>query len=305
MVPRKKWYKLISLTLLFALIDFWIYSSLAHSFRSLTEKAQFKEITLFAKTAPEDSGDLESWIRDLPQTIEGTRGIYFTVSPETGDFIFAAGDPHAQELWNKFKDSEDFTKGFESVYYLEPYAGKQPVSDFKVFFAPVPDKNGSDVRGALVIFGARGASAEFETLLRNLCLIALLLFVLIYSVALFSRDPITGYGIVLLFGIAVAFIAYPLAEAFRLTLIKDGRFSWDIWKTTLSPRYLVALWGSMRLGIVTASISTIIGFIFAFVTERTSIKGKRVISTLATMPVISPPFRSPFQSYCFLEIMGS
>ena len=290
MVPRKKWYKLISLTLLFALIDFWIYSSLAHSFRSLTEKAQFKEITLFAKTAPEDSGDLESWIRDLPQTIEGTRGIYFTVSPETGDFIFAAGDPHAQELWNKFKDSEDFTKGFESVYYLEPYAGKQPVSDFKVFFAPVPDKNGSDVRGALVIFGARGASAEFETLLRNLCLIALLLFVLIYSVALFSRDPITGYGIVLLFGIAVAFIAYPLAEAFRLTLIKDGRFSWDIWKTTLSPRYLVALWGSMRLGIVTASISTIIGFIFAFVTERTSIKGKRVISTLATMPVISPPF---------------
>jgi iron(III) transport system permease protein len=40
----------------------------------------------------------------------------------------------------------------------------------------------------------------------------------------------------------------------------------------------------------TATISTIIGFLFAFVTERTSIGGKGFISTMATLPVISPPF---------------
>jgi iron(III) transport system permease protein len=46
----------------------------------------------------------------------------------------------------------------------------------------------------------------------------------------------------------------------------------------------------VKLGIITASVSTLIGFIFAFLTERTGVRGKKLIGTLATMPVISPPF---------------
>ncbi|WP_304223589.1 iron ABC transporter permease [Gracilinema caldarium] len=297
MVPQKKWFKLLGVGLLFAVIDFWIYSSLIGSFRSLTEKAQFKEITLFAKTAPKDANLFDTWIMELSQTIEGSKGLYVHLSPDTGDFINPTGDKTALSLWEQFKDTADFKKGLESVYYLEPYAGKQSLSDkanhtgtLNVFFAPVPDENSADLRGALVVFTIPGSAAEFENLLRNLCLLALLLFVIIYSVVLFARDPLTGYGILILFGIALAFIAYPLLEAVRLTFVKDGIFTWEIWKSTLSARYLVSLWGSMRLGIITASISTIIGFLFAFVTERTSIRGKRLISTLATMPVISPPF---------------
>jgi len=64
-----------------------------------------------------------------------------------------------------------------------------------------------------------------------------------------------------------------------------------VWKTILSnSQYLKALWGSIELGIVTATISTFIGFVYAFAVARTSMKGKKFITALATMPVISPPF---------------
>jgi iron(III) transport system permease protein len=93
-----------------------------------------------------------------------------------------------------------------------------------------------------------------------------------------------------LFIIVLLFIAYPLFEAFRLSFMTDGRFSFATWKMCLSPTYLVALWGSLKLGVLTATFSTIVGFLFAFLIERTSYKYKKTMTTLATMPVISPPF---------------
>jgi iron(III) transport system permease protein len=96
--------------------------------------------------------------------------------------------------------------------------------------------------------------------------------------------------VIFLFGSAAAFIAYPLFEAVRLTFTESGVFSLNIWKKTLSPQYLVPLWGSVKLGIITATVSTLIGFAFAFLTERTGVRGKKLITALGTMPVISPPF---------------
>jgi len=132
---------------------------------------------------------------------------------------------------------------------------------------------------------------SFSRLVDALALIAFALFSVGFGIATFSRDPISGYAIVVLAAIVLAFVAYPLLEAVRLTLIKDGKFSLNVWKTILSNRqYLQALWGSIQLGIVTATISTFIGFVYAFAVARTSMKGKKLVTTLATMPVISPPF---------------
>jgi iron(III) transport system permease protein len=100
----------------------------------------------------------------------------------------------------------------------------------------------------------------------------------------------TGFMVLALFGIVLVFIAYPLIEAIRLSFMKNGVFSLETWKESLSPTYLVSLWGSLRLGFLTATISTLVGYMFAFLIERTSFKQKRIMTTLATMPVISPPF---------------
>ncbi|WP_206075971.1 ABC transporter permease [Marinitoga lauensis] len=100
-----------------------------------------------------------------------------------------------------------------------------------------------------------------------------------------------SFIILMIFVIVAIFTAYPLFEAFRLTFIKNGEFSIEIWRKILTTKqYLNAFWGSIKLGISTATFSTLVGFLFAFVLTRTQIKGKKFFSTMATLPVISPPF---------------
>ncbi len=112
-----------------------------------------------------------------------------------------------------------------------------------------------------------------------------------YGIINFTRDPVMSFIILMIFVIVAIFTAYPLFEAFRLTFIKNGEFSIEIWRKILTTKqYLNAFWGSIKLGISTATFSTLVGFLFAFVLTRTQIKGKKFFSTMATLPVISPPF---------------
>jgi iron(III) transport system permease protein len=189
-----------------------------------------------------------------------------------------------------------FTQALESVYYMVPYTqaptlrlGDHP-APMRPFFLPIPDDSGYDLVGAVIILVPAGAGGSFQSLLVSLGVLAWVLFTLIFAIGVFSRDPITGYSVLFLFALSAAFIAYPLLEALRLSFVEEGAFSLEIWKRTLSPEFLIPLWGSVKLGILTATVSTLIGFAFAFLTERTGAGHKKLIGTLATMPVISPPF---------------
>jgi len=298
MITRRQITKLIVAALEFAAFDVWIYTALRGAFRGLSEESRFKEIALFARTAPADETAYESWIAGIPDLIADAHALFLAVDVETGTFEPAVADSVAQALWDAHATSEEFQKALESAYYLEPYvlssrltvATEAYSGSLKVYFAPVTDASGFEVRGAVMVALPPSGAAQFESLLLALALIAFLVFGTLYSVAVLARDPITGYGTVFLFAIALAFIAYPLFQAVRLTFVVDGKFSMEIWKATISSRYLVSLWGSMRLGIITATVSTFIGFAFAFLTERTGTGGKKIIATLATMPIISPPF---------------
>jgi iron(III) transport system permease protein len=259
-----------------------------------------KEIALFAKTAPKDPSLVGDWITTSGDVLPGSRALYLSVDPATGAFVAAAGDQAMDRLLRANGASADFKKGLDSAFYLEPFvsaksyslpgSGGGPSYTGHISFAPVPDDTGSGVRGALLVLSSGSVTTRFDNLLLTLALAAAVLFVVIYSVISFSRDPIMGFAILGLFAIVFVFVAYPLLESVRLTFIEKGAFTLGIWKEIITPRYLVALWGSVRLGMWTATISTIIGFLFAFVTERTSIGGKGFISTMATLPVISPPF---------------
>jgi iron(III) transport system permease protein len=298
--------KLAVAALVFAAFDFWIWNSLRDAFRKISEESRFKEIALFARTAPADAAFVKDWLATLPDVLPGSRGAFFAVDESGSSLALAAADDAVRALWEARSAEDAFARGLESAYYLETYAVPGTLSfDFggatdtsaamgrlsaRVYFAPVPDESGYNVRGALLVVTPGAAAARFENLILALCLLAWGIFTTLYAVATFSRDPVTGYGVMILFAIALVFVAYPLFESVRLTFVVEGHFSWETWKTTFSPKYLTALWGSVRLGIWTASISTVIGFAFAFLVERTSVGGKKLISTLATMPVISPPF---------------
>ncbi len=196
--------KLAVAALVFAAFDFWIWNSLRDAFRKISEESRFKEIALFARTAPGDAAFVNDWLATLPDVLPGSRGAFFAVDESGSSLALAAADDAVRALWEARSAEDAFARGLESAYYLETYAVPGTLSfDFggatdtsaamgrlsaRVYFAPVPDES------------------------------------------------------------------------------------------------------SVRLGIWTASISTVIGFAFAFLVERTSVGGKKLISTLATMPVISPPF---------------
>lgn len=300
MLDKKKLFRFLAAAAAFLIADAWIYSSLKGAFRSLMEDTRFKEIALFAKTAPADGTLVDEWLSSAPDILPGTVIMLLSADPDSGDFSFSSGDPRMRTLLEDNAGSQDFAKGLESAYYLEPFATDKPyalpaadgvaAASGRLYFAPIPDETGYDVRGALVVLSSGSAAARYDRLLLVLALAAALIFLAISAVVSFARDPIMGFTILGLFAIVAVFVAYPILEAVRLTFVVDGHPSLATWKAVLSPNYLVALWGSVHLGLWTATISTLIGFAFAFLVERTSVGGKRFISTMATLPVISPPF---------------
>jgi len=306
MIKKRGVIKLIAASLVFAVFDIWIYTSLLNSYHKYQAENSLKEVTLYAKTIPSDPDTIAEWIAGLPNIIEGGRAL-FLEPDENFDFTPLIGDSLVRALWDANKGSKEFQEGLQSVYYLLPYELKRnfPVSELrvlpgidggdvsssmKVMFLPVPDESGYDVIGAVLLAIPEANTRGFEGLLRNLSILAWILFSVLFAVVVLARDPITGFAVIFLFAMTIAFVAYPLIESLRLTFIQDGRFTFDIWKETFRPARLQALWGSVKLGIITASVSTIMGFAFAFLIERTSARGKKLIGTLATMPVISPPF---------------
>ncbi|MEI8094638.1 MAG: iron ABC transporter permease [Spirochaetales bacterium] len=298
MFTKKKLLRFALVAALFLAVDAGIFSSLSGEFSKLMEASQTKEIRLFAQTAPVKAELLGDWMASVQTVLPGCEALYLSVD-DAGKFVVGPGSGGLKALYQQNLSLPEFVKALDSVYYLEPYtttgpysvevSGAAPLSG-RVSFAPIADDTGAGVRGALVILSASTVAADFQGLLWGLALIALLLFLVIYSVVSFARDRVMGFAIVGLFAVVGVFVAYPMFESVRLTFWKGGQWTLETWATVLSPRYLVALWGSVQLGLWTATISTLLGFAFAFLVERTSVGGKKFISNLATLPVISPPF---------------
>lgn len=308
MFTKKRITQFLIAALVFLAADFWMYNSLSTNFLTYEENRNFKEIELFAQTVPDNASllSLQQWIPTVKESISGARAFYFSYDQNSFDFVPAVGSETARSIWEANKGSEDFQKALESVYYLESMKLSKPykadysldpdatlpatTANAQVYFVPVIDETGYQVSGAIMILVPSKIASGYNNLLRTLFIGAAIIFLSILLILTFTRDPMTGFLVLGLFSIVLIFIAYPLLEAVRLSFMKDGHFSLATWKESLSPNYLVALWGSLRLGVMTATISTIVGYMFAFLIERTSFKKKKIMSTLATMPVISPPF---------------
>jgi iron(III) transport system permease protein len=307
MFTKKRILQFCAVALIFLLADFWMYSTLSSNFRGYEEQRNFNEIELFAQTVPEESTDTayETWIPTVKDIIPGSRALYLAFDESTFDFVPLTGSQTTRALFDANKPNAEFQKALESVYYLEPMrlgstykadyaldpdANSFERTDSQVYFVPVIDDTGYQVSGAVMILVPTSTATGFNNLLRTLFIAAAVVFLGVLLVLTFTRDPMTGFMVLGLFSIVLIFIAYPLIEAVRLSFMKDGTFSLQTWKESLSPTYLVALWGSLRLGVLTATISTLVGYMFAFLIERTSFRQKKLMTTLATMPVISPPF---------------
>lgn len=295
MFTKKKIIIFVVACLIFLAADIWMFGTVRDSFEK-TMTQNFKTLALaIAKSAPSKEDSVEEWLASLDSTYKGYAFYYFVGLPWDDIYHEVGGNEELFEYWKASEESQDSVEALDSVSYLESYILKdRPRIDGvsrSIILAPVPNEEGDSAAGFVIIGIDASKTTSFASLLNALILIAFALFALGFGVASFARDPITGYAILVLFAIVLTFVAYPLFEAVRLTFVKQGAFTLGVWKTILgNAQYLKALWGSIQLGICTATISTFIGFMFAFAVARTSMKGKKIVTALATMPVISPPF---------------
>ena len=106
------------------------------------------------------------------------------------------------------------------------------------------------------------------------------------------RQPVLLAAVVLTILLLLLFVIYPLLKILIFSLTNaEGGFSLENLGSILSTsRYLRVFGRTMLLGVVVAVISTFIGYIFAYTITRTNVPGKRFLKTIATLPILSPPF---------------
>ncbi len=104
-------------------------------------------------------------------------------------------------------------------------------------------------------------------------------------------DPLL-FIVIAIVGISVIlFILYPLIKVILSGIVINDRFSFSIIKEIVSSWYLrQAFRNSIIMGVTTAALGTLVGFLFAFTLARTDIPFKRFFNIIAIIPIVSPPF---------------
>ena len=105
------------------------------------------------------------------------------------------------------------------------------------------------------------------------------------------NEPLLLLIIILISFSLILFILFPLFKVIQLSLTSEGHLSLDIYSYIFHHQWLTkTFFNSILLGVIVASLATLIGFIFAFALNRTDISFKPFFRVFAMLPIISPPF---------------
>ncbi len=111
------------------------------------------------------------------------------------------------------------------------------------------------------------------------------------NIRVIVREPLLLVSILVIFYFLVTFVAFPIFQVLKTSMREDGHFSLANYAAVFRAQYYFEPFiNSMVLGIVTATVGTLVGFVFAYAITRTPIPFKRFFRLTATFPIISPPF---------------
>lgn len=112
-----------------------------------------------------------------------------------------------------------------------------------------------------------------------------------HETKMISRDPLLLVVISLILISLVIFILWPLFDVIMAAFKTDTGYGFQVFKEVIGSAYLrQAFFNSVMMGILTAVIGSLIGFLFAFAIARTNIPFKKFFHIIAIIPVVSPPF---------------
>lgn len=114
---------------------------------------------------------------------------------------------------------------------------------------------------------------------------------IIDQLTLIWKEPILFIFILLIFYFLITFVVFPIFQVVKNSMYINGSWDFSNYIAIFSKRYFVQpLINSIVLGIYTATIGTIAGFIFAYALTRTPLPFKNFFRLTITFPIISPPF---------------
>ena len=107
-------------------------------------------------------------------------------------------------------------------------------------------------------------------------------------------DPVMVGMIVILLIFLALFICYPLFVLLIDSVYTEGQVTLDVFRRVLSmQRFRQAFSNTVVLGLLTSTLSTLIGLLFAYVDVYVKVKNKtvgRLFNIVSLLPVVSPPF---------------
>jgi iron(III) transport system permease protein len=111
------------------------------------------------------------------------------------------------------------------------------------------------------------------------------------SMRIIWKEPLLLVAILAIFYFLLLFVAFPLFQVFKNSLVINEKFNPSNYAAVFSARYYYQpLLNSIVLGAITATTGTIMGFGFAFALTRTPLPLKGFFRQSITFPIISPPF---------------
>jgi len=106
-----------------------------------------------------------------------------------------------------------------------------------------------------------------------------------------TNDPTLFLTIIFSLIVVSFFVLVPLYNVLKESFTLKGVFSLENYKNAFERSgNVIIILNTLKLGFVTATLSLIIGFFFAYTTSYMKIKGKKIFDFIAMLPIISPPF---------------
>jgi len=106
-----------------------------------------------------------------------------------------------------------------------------------------------------------------------------------------NKDSITRITVAVIFSLIALFVVYPLIKVIIESVMPNGSFSLSEYKYIFEKEWLRrTFFNSIRLGVIVATSSTIVGYIAAYSLYKVKLPGRGFFRQIVMLPLISPPF---------------
>ncbi len=98
--------------------------------------------------------------------------------------------------------------------------------------------------------------------------------------------------VIIILAFLILFVVFPLVKVLQNGIFHEGEFDFQYFRAFFSGQrsFVAPFFNSLIVGLIVAVLSTAVGFLFAYVTTRTNVPGRRIFRFIATIPIVTPPF---------------